>query len=342
MPNIMAIQGGGAAAIHHLQHELGGGDDIDVTGLVGAGAAATIESRTSDYTADVANVGKVWMRTDITVPTVKTVVLSNGVYSVEEFLGPIYAVGGTESTSGGYKIHKFTSTGTFVVQGTGTIEVLVVAAGGGSTGNRSGGGGGGGALYNAAYDIVRSLQTIVVTIGQGVTGANGQNSVFGTMTAVGGGAGQGGGVAGNPGGSGGGGGIANAAGGAGTAGQGHDGGAGAATGAGGGGGGGGGDGGGAGASVSGTGGVGYTSSISGASVEYGSGGSGGGNASYTAGAVTGGGGIGKVGSPTTKLIGDPGVANTGGGGGGNSDYATNNGGTSIGGTGIVIVRYPIP
>ena len=44
------------------------------------------------------------------------------------------ASGGTESTSGGYKIHKFTSTGNFIVSSApagSTVDVLVIAGGGG-------------------------------------------------------------------------------------------------------------------------------------------------------------------------------------------------------------------
>jgi len=69
--------------------------------------------------------------------------------------GGFLATGGTMYTQGGYRYHKFTSSGTFtVVKGSTTLEYLVVA-GGGSGGNpngfsgngqytSSGGGGGGG------------------------------------------------------------------------------------------------------------------------------------------------------------------------------------------------------
>ena len=59
---------------------------------------------------------------------------------------PISATGGTIVTSGGFKYHTFTSSGTFAVSaGTGDIEVLMVAGGGGGGRGhaRSGGGGGG-------------------------------------------------------------------------------------------------------------------------------------------------------------------------------------------------------
>ncbi len=72
----------------------------------------------------------------------------------------IDATGGTEYTSGGYKYHKFTSSGTFSVSGapaTATVEVLAVAGGGG--GAQSGGGGAGGLKYVSSQSI--SAQNIV-------------------------------------------------------------------------------------------------------------------------------------------------------------------------------------
>ena len=41
------------------------------------------------------------------------------------------ATGGTITTNGNYKVHSFTSSGTFTVTGTGTVEYLVVGGGGG-------------------------------------------------------------------------------------------------------------------------------------------------------------------------------------------------------------------
>ena len=56
----------------------------------------------------------------------------NGVAFFQEFS----AVGGTEYTVGGYKYHKFTSSGSFVVSGDAgrNVEVLMVAGGGGEIG----------------------------------------------------------------------------------------------------------------------------------------------------------------------------------------------------------------
>ncbi len=121
--------------------------------------------------------------------------------------------GGTITTSGSYRIHSFTSGGTFVVP-TGTtltnVEYLVVAGGGGGGGSQQGhqgGGGGAGGLRTSVVGATsgrgssaEARQTITagsypVTIGQGGGGASGDrggdgsNSSFNGITAIGGGGG---------------------------------------------------------------------------------------------------------------------------------------------------------
>jgi len=57
------------------------------------------------------------------------------------------ATGGTITTDGDYKVHKFTSSGTFTITQLGTdevVEYLVVAGGGAGGGFNAGGGGAGG------------------------------------------------------------------------------------------------------------------------------------------------------------------------------------------------------
>ena len=120
------------------------------------------------------------------------------------------------------------------------VEVLVVAGGGGTGYDVGGGGGAGGVIYNSAYQLTNAA-AITVTIGAGggsgqtltARGTNGNNSVFGSLTAIGGGGGGAYNSAatapGLDGGSGGGGGnYQSAAGGLGTAGQGFNGGSSAA------------------------------------------------------------------------------------------------------------------
>jgi len=230
-------------------------------------------------------------------------------------------------------IQTFTSSGTFTVPtGLTAVDVLVVAGGGGGSGqcNIGGGGGAGGLIYRPGYPITPGTP-IAVTVGQ--AGYPGGNSIFGGLTAIGGG--QGGFFAAPyPGGSGGGGGgnvfhqggfgggtgtQPSQPGDSGTYGFGNPGGQAAynngpgAAGAGGGGAGGGG--GSAGSPTSGGGGgAGRTYSISGSSVEYAAGGGG----------SPGGG----AGGPSTN------ATNKGGGGG--AGGTPNTGG---GGPGVVIVSY---
>lgn len=290
-----------------------------------------------------------------------------------------------------YNIHIFKESGTFTPAFTGNVEVLVVAGGGGGGMDMGGGGGGGGVIYNTAYAVTAGIP-IAVTVGRGGYGApaangyrtdgtgpqpgghqytipatNGENSVFGSLTAVGGGFGGSSyrghtpGIAGGSGGSGGGssGYNDNAGtfyGGAGTAGQGYRGGNSTAAYYSGGGGGAGGQGvdstaqpnGGPGLLCSiletdyywggGGGGASYSASTGG---NGGIGGGGGGALGVTAGGYglnTGSPGGGGAPSSWANMPGGNGAQFTGGGGGGGSHYNANNKGGE-GGSGIVIVRY---
>ena len=228
------------------------------------------------------------------------------------------ATGGATSTADGYMIHTFTTVGnsTFTVaSGSCDAEVLVVAGGGGagtSIGGYRGGGGGAGGYRSDNLSISEGDYSVVVGAG-GPVSNNGLNSSFYNLIAIGGGAG------GNSqyglgaiGGSGGGAASLNSPGGNGTTGQGY---------AGGGGSGGynaGGGGGAGGAALAGwetacaDGGVGVSNSISGTAIVYAAGGRG-----------------------TYNCAVSPVVPNRGNGG-----YSSNTGSVG-GGSGIVIVRYPI-
>ena len=213
-----------------------------------------------------------------------------------------------------------------------SVEYLVIAGGGGAY---TGAGGAGGFRTVSGF-AVASGSPITVTVGAGGVGAgssaNGSNSVFSTITSLGGGGTTFDGV-GKSGGSGGGGdaAVASTAGGAGTVGQGNNGGTGfgGSPYAGGGGGGAGAVGGNApNSSTGGNGGNGSASSITGSSVTYAGGGGGGVYSGGTAG--SGGSGGGGAGGTT----GVSGTTNSGGGGGGGDGR---NGGN--GGSGIVVIRY---
>lgn len=284
--------------------------------------------------------------------------------SLDSAPGPSGCTGGTAVDGG--TAYMFTASGTFQCSTGGIAQVLVVAGGGGGGVNMGGGGGGGGVLYNPNY-TVGAGSPITVTVGNGGAGAAagtgagagsaGQNSVFGTMTAIGGGGGgsdynqniyppsaggSGGGVAG----------CNQTTTAAGTTGQGYAGGGTAGCYYPGGGGGAGG----AGSTNPATGGPGTYNDILGKGYFWGGGGGGsgynvcggnggtggggggtpcttGGGSGLNAGSSGGGGGI----LSQTNLWGGNAGANTGGGGGGGAHYNQNNpGGT--GGSGIVVVR----
>jgi hypothetical protein len=248
------------------------------------------------------------------------------------------ASGGTITTSAGDRIHSFTSVGTtsitflFPV----TAAVLVVAGGGGggavssTTFSPGGGGGAGEVYYNGTYSIPAGTYTVTVGDGgaggpQGGASQNGSDSVFGSISANGGG--HGGDGAGNNAGNGGsGGGAAREQGAGGSSvktagGQGNNG--GASTGFSGAGGGGAG---GVGvnqtvATTSSTGtagGPGVSYSITGTALTYGVGGSGGDRSGGSSGGN--------------------GTANRGNGGGGAGTLSGATGGK--GGSGRVVISYP--
>ena len=83
--------------------------------------------------------------------------------------------GGTETTSGVYTIHTFTSSGSLVVSGKElTADYLVVAGGGGGGGTRAGGGGAGGMIESPGQTI--PVGTHTVQVGGGGDGGPGVNS----------------------------------------------------------------------------------------------------------------------------------------------------------------------
>ena len=244
------------------------------------------------------------------------------------------------------------------------VDYLVVAGGGGAW---MGGGGAGGLLTNVGGTAL-SLNTATpynVTVGGGGAGAatysgtsaNGSNSIFDSLTSIGGGfGGQNFGPEGADGGSGGGGAAFadSGNGGLGTSGQGNNGGlgqyisgSGGFYGAGGGGGAGTlGENSNTGTLTAGNGGNGLQNDITGTSTYYAGGGGGGvfGDATgYTSGTGgSGGGGNGAI-QPSSSggAAGSNATASTGGGGGGGSGLiATAGFAGGSGGSGIVILRYP--
>jgi hypothetical protein len=90
---------------------------------------------------------------------------------------------------GGGIVHMFTSVGghTFTPTFTGNVEVLVVAGGGGGGSSWGGGGGGGGVILNRNFPVSSGVGVPVTVGGGGPETGSGGNSVFSSLTAVGGG-----------------------------------------------------------------------------------------------------------------------------------------------------------
>ena len=154
---------------------------------------------------------------------------AEGFKTIGSTINPTFttASGGTETTSGNYKIHTFTGDGNFVVSALGnkasvnsggpnTADYVVVAGGGGGGSDRGGGGGAGGfreshsttnsGSYTASplatpTGITLAVQTYPITVGGGgaagvhpgptsPSGVTGSPSVFSTITSAGGGGGK--------------------------------------------------------------------------------------------------------------------------------------------------------
>jgi hypothetical protein len=275
--------------------------------------------------------------------------------------------GGTITTYGSYRVHTFTSSGsiTFYSGFTPNIEYLAVAGGGGagggsSTGGYTGGGGGGAGGLSSGTSSTNT-ESYTVTIGAGGaggaisgSGTTGQNTVFGSVTVLGGGGGGSGGPEtssnriGKNGGSGGGSGYRSTTGGSGTSGQGFAGGHAGPVEQGSGGGGGAGGAGQDGVNspneyIGGDGGVGVQNSLrTGSAVYYAGGGGAGGLSVSSLNGFPGSGGLGGGGDGKylSSQAGVSGTTSTGGGGGGGGRADTPAVGGN-GGSGIVIVRYQL-
>ena len=103
--------------------------------------------------------------------------------------------GGTETTSGIYTYHAFTSSGAITFNSAGQVDLLVVGGGGGGGDNssiRAAGGGAGGLIYISGYNVAGVQYTVGIGAG-GAEGASGSNTTFSgngvTLTALGGGMG---------------------------------------------------------------------------------------------------------------------------------------------------------
>ena len=335
-----------------------GGTPVTITGTGFISGVPRVTIGANDATA-VARVSD----TQLTAVTpanaasgVKTVTVINSdtgsaANSSPGFTYMVYATGGSITTVSSYRIHTFTTSSSIIFATAGNVEYLVVAGGGsgGGSGGTDGSGGGGAGGLRTASGFAVNAQEYTVTVGAGGSGVgaatdgnNGGNSVFSTITALGGGGGgsEVGSVRkGKDGGSGGGGGGYSGTKGFGTSGQGNDGANCQSPG----------DGGGGGAGTAGSaqnGGDGAASSITGSTVYYAGGGGASGdprkNSGIPGSGGNGGGGAGAYATSGSAAPGNGG-ANTGGGGGGPAGStpvgASRTSGS--GGSGIVVIRYPI-
>ncbi len=140
-------------------------------------------------------------------------VITTGELQESEFIGPINDTSDFSIECDGYVVVKYTEGNTFdytpylkcgnnyqtegyTTQSLQSIEVLVVAGGGGGGAVSGGGGGAGGLVFNNNYAVfVGEVLSVNVGAGGGggidryIRGANGSNSAFGTIEAIGGGGG---------------------------------------------------------------------------------------------------------------------------------------------------------
>ena len=102
----------------------------------------------------------------------------------------------TSTPPPGSNVMAFKTTGSYnweIPTGVSNVEVLVVAGGGAGGGSLGGGGGAGGLIHNTSFDITGKT-SISLTVGAGGSGDSGNgnagvDSVFDTLTAIGGGGG---------------------------------------------------------------------------------------------------------------------------------------------------------
>ena len=105
-----------------------------------------------------------------------------GITKAEQFAE---ATGGTVTEVGDYKVHTFTSSGTFTVTQLGEVnefETLIVAGGAGPGNTFSAGGGGGGGIINHQTGQALTAAAYTITVGGGGSGAGTTSSWPNTPT----------------------------------------------------------------------------------------------------------------------------------------------------------------
>ena len=168
------------------------GGDIDgsitATGITSTGKL-NIPSHSSDPTSGH-SAGDIYFNTTNNVAKIY-----NGT-NWNQLSNKFTATGGTVTAHGIYKVHTFTSSGTFTPVSGGVVDVLIVAGGGGYAGDGGGGGGAGGMIVLTDTFITGAPHTITIGNGGASCGANscsatsGSNTTAFGFTAIGGGSGS--------------------------------------------------------------------------------------------------------------------------------------------------------
>jgi len=175
---------------------------VDIGTVDNVADAFTVKQGSNEYiTVDTTNSSEaITIGNNTTNPTVAVVgtftVNGASVLTAADFpsIGTkITATGGSTSTVSGFKVHDFTSSGTFeITAGTGELEVLVVGGGGseggGNSGCHGGGGGGGGGVFHRFITLGVGKYQVTIGGGGGFR-SNGGDSRFFSIRALGGGAG---------------------------------------------------------------------------------------------------------------------------------------------------------
>jgi hypothetical protein len=95
---------------------------------------------------------------------------------------PITATGGTIVTSGGFRYHTFTSSGTFTIsKGSGFCEILVIGGGAGAASEQACGGGGAGDVQGGTIPIKIASYPVVIGAGGSPATAGATSSITETV-----------------------------------------------------------------------------------------------------------------------------------------------------------------
>ena len=160
--------------------------DISVTNVELSGNLNPLISNNSSLGLSTRNWGNSYI-TDLSVTNVD--LSGNLIPAIAAGGGSNNSTGGTITTSGAYRIHSFTTTGTstFRPSFSGSVEVLIVGGGGGGGSSLGGGGGGGGVIWMPSVNVSADTSYSIVVGAGGAYETNGQNSTaFGAIGAGGG------------------------------------------------------------------------------------------------------------------------------------------------------------